>query len=230
MVAKGTYKGENKTFPIRYNQKERLKVYSEGIKDINKLAEQFKSEDKTNNTPAQYNKCSINKKDCESIAVIYVLKEVKELQKIMDQYLFREGFAKHYGFPDELTIVCDENNSRPDNNFFVGVFENSYIHNRLNMSSDYIFNQLKVPLSEDEQTKDSTHLKSITVKDLFYQLRLDEEKLKEVYEFVKKDNSSDYTGKFTKNGEQKLAEILGKDIFYIDQSLNNHVEKCEQSK
>ena len=80
----------------------------------------------------------------------------------------------------------------------------------------------------------------ITIKDLFFQLGFPEERLRQVYEFGKLDEMHPgegyeehehpigFSGSFTENGKQRLADILKKEIiFYRQPTSEPHGEDPE---
>jgi len=81
--------------------------------------------------------------------------------------------------------------------------------------------------------------RKMPVKDLFFQLGLEDDMLHEVYEFGnlnkmypgcgfdKRKNPIDYSGRFTKNGRQKLADILQKEITFYRKPQPNPFTKSE---
>ena len=85
------------------------------------------------------------------------------------------------------------------------------------------------PTLNNVRFDESADSRQLPVKDLFYQLGLGDDKLREVYEFGnltemvevfgynEKDNPIGYSGRFTKNGRQKLADILQNEITFYQQ-------------
>ena len=54
--------------------------------------------------------------------------------------------------------------------------------------------------------------RSVNIGNLFFHLGMSEENVKEVFEFDNERNR--YSGRFTENGKQHLADMLGKEITY----------------
>lgn len=66
--------------------------------------------------------------------------------------------------------------------------------------------------------------RGLNAQQLFFYLGLPDEKLKDVYEY---DGSRGFTGRFTYEGKQKLADILGKRVEYFYQTTSEPLMQAD---